>query len=137
MGAPATTAEQELFMRNIAVWNERRPDDIDDISAAEATSTDPMGTAHDRESLKEYIDMILGAFPDFHVEVHTLREGNVVASRYTFSGTMEAQYRGCEPTGESFEHHGIAWSRTEDGKVAESWNSTNGMAMAQQLGLLG
>jgi steroid delta-isomerase-like uncharacterized protein len=112
---------------------------VDDIYADDATYVDPMGEVyHDRESYKQYMEMVLSAFPDFTVEVKGVAEtDDGVYCRYTFSGTMEGEFRGFEPTGESFELHGIAWSRIEDEKIVESWNATNTMAMAQQLGLLG
>lgn len=124
-------------MHDITAWNDGDVDVIDDIYADGAAYTDPMGAVHDRESLTEYIGMIRTAFPDFTVDVHQLlREGDTVACRYTFSGTMEDPYRGFEPTGESFELHGITWYHIQDEQVPTAWNATNSMAVAQQLGLL-
>lgn len=139
MSPTATTTQEELVMRDIATWNDRDYDAVDDLYAGDATYRDPMGEVyHDRASYKEYMETVLSAFPDFHVDVKGVAEtDDGVYCRYTFSGTMEGPFRGFEPTGESFDLHGIAWSRIEDGRIVESWNATNTMAMARQLGLLG
>ena len=134
---PQSDAE-ELALREIAGWNEHRPAAVTDLYAVDETYTDPTGTVHDRVSLAEYVETTVTAFPDLHVEPRAVvgREGTV-ACRYTFGGTLEGPYRGFEPTGESFELHGVAWSRVEDGAIAEAWNATDSTAMARQLGLLG
>lgn len=138
MSSRATSPQQELLLRDIEMWNTGETDAVDEIYAADATYTDPMGEIHDRESYVEYIGTIRTAFPDFHVEVDELFEaGNTVGCRYTITGTLEGPYRGFEPTGESFELHGIAMSHIEDGEIVESWNAANSMAIAQQTGLLG
>lgn len=133
---PRSEAE-ELVLREIAGWNEHRPAAVTDTYAVDATYTDPMGMVHDRASLAAYVEMIVTAFPDFHVEPRAVvgRDGTV-ACRYTFGGTMEGPFRGFEPTGESFELHGVEWSRVEDEAIVEAWNATNSLAMARQLGLL-
>lgn len=138
MSSEATTPRQELVMRDIEIWNTGDTGPIDEIYAADATYVDPMGEVHDPESYAEYIQAIRTAFPDFHVEVQEFSEtDDGVAVRYTFSGTMEGPYRGLEPTGQSFELHGIAWYHTEDGSVVKAWNATNSMSIAQQAGALG
>ncbi|MFT4921394.1 MAG: steroid delta-isomerase-like uncharacterized protein [Haloarculaceae archaeon] len=138
MSSTATTPQQELVMQDIEIWNTGETDAIDDVYADDSTYVDPMGEVHDHESYAEYITAIRTAFPDFHVEVEEFFETeDGVACRYTFSGTLEGTYRGFEPTGESFEHHGVAWYTIEDGAVVEAWNATNSMAIAQQAGVLG
>lgn len=138
MSATPESPNQELLMRDIEMWNTGNTDTVDEIYAADATYTDPMGKVHDRDSYVEYIDMIRSAFPDFHVEVEEVFESDAtVGCRYTVSGTLEGTYRGFEPTGESFELHGIAMSHIEDGQIVASWNATNSMAIAQQTGILG
>ncbi|MEF8814839.1 MAG: ester cyclase [Halovenus sp.] len=138
MSSTATTPPQELVMQDIEMWNTGETEAVDDIFAADSSYIDPMGERHDRESYAEYIDAIRAAFPDFHVEVQEFVEtDDGVACRYTFSGTMEGTYRGFEPTGESFELHGVAWYHIEDETILEAWNATNSMAIAQQVGALG
>jgi steroid delta-isomerase-like uncharacterized protein len=138
MSANPRSEWEELVERDISIWNGGNPDAIDEVYAADATYTDPTGAVHDRDSYREYVEMIRTAFPDFHIEVQELlQSGDTVVTRYTYSGTMEGEYRGFEPTGKSFEHHGISWHRIEDGTIVEAWNVANQMAMAQQLGLLG
>lgn len=138
MSSEATTPQRELVMRDIGMWNTGDTDPIGEIYATDSTYLDPMGEVHDHESYAEYIEAIRTAFPDFHVEVQEFSEtDDGVAVRYTFSGTMEGRYRGFEPTGESFELHGIAWYHIEDRSIVRAWNATNSMSIAQQVGALG
>lgn len=138
MSATATTRKQELVKRDIELWNTGETDAVEDIYAEDATFTDPMGEVHDLESYVEYVKSIRAAFPDFDVEIQEFLEtDNGAGCRYTFSGTMEGTYRGFEPTGESFELHGLAMCHIEDGQIVEWWNATNSMAIAQQTGVLG
>ncbi|MFB6281868.1 MAG: ester cyclase [Haloferacaceae archaeon] len=138
MSSEPTTPREELVMRDIEMWNTGETDAVDDLYADGSTYIDPMGEAHDHESYAEYIDAIRTAFPDFHVDVREFcGTGDVVAVRYTFGGTLEGPYRGFEPTGGSFELHGVAWYRIEDGAIVEAWNATNPMSIAQQVGALG
>lgn len=138
MSSKARPSPEELTRRDMQIWNDRDVDGIDEIYAADAVFYDAFGERHDRDSWKEYVEMLHEAFPDFHVEIaEMISEGSTVFSRYTFGGTMEGEYRGFEPTGKSFELHGLISYRVEDGKITEVWNAANAMAMAQQLGLLG
>jgi steroid delta-isomerase-like uncharacterized protein len=132
------TERQALVQREMDIWNDGAFHRIETVYAPDLAYTDPTGEVHDRASLREYVETTLTAFPDCFVQPQAFVEaGEDVACRYRFGGTMEGPFRGFEPTGESFELHGISWSRVEDGTVVEAWNATNTMAMARQLGLLG
>ncbi len=138
MSSKTTSLKQELVERDIEMWNTGETDAVDEIYASDATFTDPMGEVHDLESYVEYVKSIRSAFPDFEVDIQEFFEtGDTVGCRYTFSGTMEGTYRGFEPTGKSFELHGIAVCHVEDGRIVEWWNAANSMAIAQQAGVLG
>jgi steroid delta-isomerase-like uncharacterized protein len=137
MTATPQTDRQALVQREIDIWNDGAFHEIEAVYAPDLAYTDPMGEVHDRASLREYVEMTLTAFPDFTVQPRAFVEtGDDVACRYTFGGTMEGPFRGFEPTGASFELHGISWSHLVDDAVVEVWNATNTMAMARQLGLL-
>lgn len=135
----ATASEIEtLVEREIEIWNTGSVDDVDDIYAADAVYVDAFGEEHDRAGFKAYVRMLREAFPDFHVEIEeTITEGDRIATRYTFGGTHEGEYRGFEPTGNSFELHGMTLCHVEDGRIVKMWNATNVFSMAQQLGLMG
>jgi steroid delta-isomerase-like uncharacterized protein len=138
MSSKAQPSPEELTRRDIAIWNDGEVDRIEDVYDADCVYHDPFGEEYDRDSYRGYVEMIHTAFPDFFVhEEETLSERDSVMMRYTFGGTMEGEYRGFEPTGKSFELHGLISYRIEDGRIVEAWNAVNSMAMAQQLGLLG
>lgn len=137
MTATPQTDHQALVQRQIDIWNDGAFHKIETVYDPDVTYTDPMGEVHDRESLREYVESTLTAFPDLTVAPHGFVEtGDSVACRYRVRGTMKGEFRGFEPTGESFALHGISWSHVEDDAVVEAWNVTNAMAMARQLGLL-
>jgi steroid delta-isomerase-like uncharacterized protein len=134
----STPTPKRLVEREIEVWNTGDVDAIDDIYADDAVYVDAYGERHDVASFKQYIERLRSAFPDFHVEIEAVvAEGDHVATRYTFGGTHEGEYRGFEPTGNSFELHGMTFGQVEDGRFVEMWNATNVHAMATQLELLG
>lgn len=136
MTATPQTDRQALVQREIDIWNDGAFHKIETVYAPGLSYTDPMGEVHDRASLREYVERTLTAFPDLTVRPQAFVEtGPDVACRYTFGGTMKGSFRGFEPTGESFELHGVSWSHVEDDVVVEAWNATNTMAMARQLGL--
>ena len=138
MSSQRESALKQMVERDLDVWNEQDIAAVDDLYAADVSYHDAMGEVRDRESLKEYMRMIWTAFPDFHIDSdEMIEEGDTVVTRYTFGGTMDGPFRGFEANGESFEMHGLASYRFEDGMVVESWNGTNSLAMIQQLGLLG
>ncbi|WP_089808535.1 ester cyclase [Halogeometricum rufum] len=58
-----------------------------------------------------------------------------VAFHARMCGALEGEFRGFDPTGESFEAEGIVIARVEDGKTAERWASYDALGMLRQLGL--
>lgn len=137
MSSNARPSPKELARRGFEVWNGDGDGGIEDIYAEGAVYHDGFGKRHDRESLKAYLANTRETFPDFRVRpARVVAVDDTAFSRYTISGTMEGEFHGFAPTGESFEIHGFVSHRVEDGKVVEAWNATNAMAMAQQLGLL-
>jgi steroid delta-isomerase-like uncharacterized protein len=77
------------------------------------------------------------AFPDLRWQVDFLiGEGDMVAGRWTASGTHEGPWAGVAPTGRAMEFSGINVFRFEDGKVVEIWNHRDDLGLMQQLDAL-
>ncbi len=76
------------------------------------------------------------AFPDLQWRIDLiLGEGNLVAARWTASGTLTGGWGGIEPTGKRAEFSGINIFRfNSDGKVAEIWNHRDDLGLMEQLG---
>jgi steroid delta-isomerase-like uncharacterized protein len=75
------------------------------------------------------------AFPDlrWHVDL-MLAEGDLVAARWTASGTNTGPWAGMAATGKPATFSGVNIFRIRDGKVAEIWNHRDDLGLAQQLG---
>ncbi len=77
------------------------------------------------------------AFPDTHIRIEDqVAEGDLVATRYVFSGTQEGEMEGIPPTGNRVEFSGISIDRFSGGKLAETWDNYDALGMMQQLGVI-
>jgi len=74
------------------------------------------------------------AFPDAHLEVHTLvAEGHFVAARMTFVGTHRGALHDLPATGHVVCVPIFAVYRVADGRIAEAWQLTDNQSMSRQL----
>ena len=85
----------------------------------------------------ERLSGFLTAFPDIRFTVdQTVAEGDLVATRWTATGTHQGPFFGIAPTGRAFEYTGINIFRIACGKIAESWGEADHVGLRQQLGIL-
>ena len=75
------------------------------------------------------------AFPDarWHVDL-LLAEGELLAARWTATGTFTGPWGAVQPTGKSIEFSGVNLFRFRDSKVAEIWNHRDDLGLMQQVG---
>ena len=62
--------------------------------------------------------------------------GDLVATRYTITGTHDGDLMGIPPTGRDVEFTGITISRCENGKIAEEWELIDAVTLLGQVGAL-
>ena len=75
------------------------------------------------------------AFPDFQIHVEqTIREGDMVVSYWTATGTHEGEWLGIPATGKKVEYPGVNIFRIACGKIVESWGVANHLGLIQQIG---
>jgi steroid delta-isomerase-like uncharacterized protein len=76
------------------------------------------------------------AFPDLQWRIDLLlAEGDLVAARWTASGTHSGPWAGVAPTGRRAEFSGVNIFRFgPDQKVAEIWNHRDDLGLQEQLG---
>ncbi len=120
------------------VWNKRNLDVIDELVDADFTFHDPMApqAANGVESYRLFVHANLAAFPDLHLTVHdSIAEGDMVATRWTATGTHTGDLGGISATGRTVSITGMNFSRIVNGKFVESWGSWDRLGMFQQLGL--
>jgi hypothetical protein len=65
-----------------------------------------------------------------------IAEGDLVACRFTMTGTNTGEFMGMPATGRAVSVPGVDILRFKTGKVVEHWGLTDELSLLQQLGLL-
>jgi steroid delta-isomerase-like uncharacterized protein len=119
-------------------FNSGDVDSLDGIISSDAVDHDPQnpfGGTHGPDGAKQVIAMYRAAFPDLKVKVEDqVAEGDLVATRWTSTGTHEGDLPGLTATHKSVTVTGIGIDRIADGKIVEGWNNWDTLGMLQQLG---
>jgi len=122
----------------LEVFNQKNLPVLDQIVWPDAVDHDvPPGMPETFASTKQFISMLLAAFPDFQYKIDfAVAEGDKVAQRVIASGTMQGDFMGMKASGKH-----ATWTETHivrlvDGKVAEHWGNIDQVGMLQQLGFM-
>ncbi|MDQ2699796.1 MAG: ester cyclase, partial [Actinomycetota bacterium] len=87
------------------------------------------------DGLRQAIEQYHTAFPDL---VNTIRdqiaEGDLVATRWTSTGTHQGPSFGLAPTGNRRDVTGIQFNRVRGGLIVEEWHSWDTLGLLRQLG---
>lgn len=134
----APTSERDavdVALQWAGVWGSGDVDLFDELAAP--ASVHHWGLGQDTMSLQDFKDRI-GAFfaavPDMHSTTEApIVEGNLVAIRWTNTGTQTGPLFGFEPTGASLTWTGINIFRVECGQIVESWSEADGLGLRAQL----
>jgi predicted ester cyclase len=89
--------------------------------------------------VKTFFSGMYAAFPDWKFEILELAaSGKNAACRWRVTGTFDGpgRFQGLAPTGAPIVMEGCDMLRVEDGQIVENNAYTNGVLIAQQLGLL-
>jgi steroid delta-isomerase-like uncharacterized protein len=119
-------------------FNSGDVDSLDDVISPDAIDHDPQnpfgGTAGP-DGAKQAIAMYRAAFPDLRIQVEAqIAEGDLVATRWTSTGTHEGDMPGLPASHNKVTVTGIGIDRIENGKIVEGWNNWDTLGMMQQLG---
>ena len=77
------------------------------------------------------------AFPDLNLNVDLLMaDGDVVAGRFTTTGTHKGEFMGVAPTNNRFTMTEVHIVRFAHGKAAEHWGNSDELGMMQPLGVI-
>lgn len=120
------------------VWNQGKFEVVDEVFAADYVNRTPQpGLTADRDGIKKMIATFRTAFPDVRMSVEdVIAEGDTVVTRWRMRGTHTGDGLGIPPTNKPVNIMGVGIHKYRDGKVAESWTSTDGLGLMQQLGML-
>ena len=137
-----SSEENKSLMRRFyeEVFNQRNLAAIDDFIAPNFFnySASQLGIAGgDVEHVKQFVSMVMQAFPDLHYTVEDLiAEGDKVAARLTISGTQHGAFMGIPATGKHATISDIEIFRIVDGKGVETWVQADYLGLMQQLGVV-
>lgn len=135
----ATGTNTELYRRLIDAFNQDDLDAVDDIVSDDVVvhEAGQHGLLRGPEGVKEFFRTYRTAFPDAHIEIdEILSEGDVVAARWTGTGTHDGELMGIEPTGRDVSVMGMEMYRGRDGELVEGWGVFDLVGMLQQVGVL-
>ena len=123
---------EEAFNRhNVAALDEFLAPNVDHHSL-------PPGVPRDREGFKQFVGMLLTAFPDLRITIEDMvAEGDRVVARATTSGTQSGGFMGMPPTGKQATWTEMFIWRIDGRKAVEMWAELDRMGMMQQLGVIG
>ncbi len=97
-----------------------------------SASTKPTSREEDLEFSKNNWRLV----PDIHWKTEELiAEGNMVAGRFSVTGTPKEEWFGVPHSGKKFEASGIFIFRIENGKIVEHREDADVLGMLQQLGM--
>jgi predicted ester cyclase len=123
---------KELFRRFLdVVVNPGAPERMEEFVAP--SYVDHTSNAHGPAGYRENHLKILGAFPDFHVEINQIiAQDDTLAFHLTYSGTHRGEFRKIPATGKKETWSAMQFRRVEDGMFVESWgvSDTDGLLKA-------
>ncbi len=121
------------------MFNKGNLDVADDLLAPDYVDHDPAmpEDIHGPEGFKQYVGAYRSAFPDLHLEIEEqIAEGDLVATRWTGTGTHDGELAGIPPTGKRVTLPGMEIVRISGGKLVEGWEGYDSMTMMRQLGVM-
>ena len=97
----------------------------------------PPGLPPGPQGLRMFLSMFFDAFPDSNVTIESMiAEGDMTATRLTYTGTHKGEFQGIPPTGKSIAIPAIDLARFEDGKLVDHWGGPDQMSLMVQLGVI-
>lgn len=116
--------------RNWDVFDELNDPDFVNLSA-------PPGVPADREGGKMFLSGFMNAFPDSRVTIDEMvAEGDLVATKKTFTGTHTADMGEIHATGKPVTLQYVDFMRVRDGRIIEHWLCMDQLSFMQQLGVI-
>jgi steroid delta-isomerase-like uncharacterized protein len=119
------------------VWNQKRGETIRELMSADCVAHGTSETGGDLRGPEGFLELherLVDAFPDIHIEVQDcFGAGEKVAVRWL--GTMHHRGKGLgmEATGAEVTITGMGFARIVAGKVVETWDNWDKLAMFQQI----
>ena len=134
-----STEDHKALVRRFydEVWNGGNVDVALEVFAEDYVRHDlrPTKAAPGGAGMAAIAQAFRAAFPDLRMQVDVLlAEGDLVAARWTSTGTFTGAWGDVEPTGEQATFSGVNIFRFADGRVVELWNHRDDLGLMQQVG---
>ncbi len=137
--AKQAEANKDIVMGSYErLWNQHNIDLAEEFYHPDYLSHDPhLPEFRGVEGFRQLAGLYMTAFPDLHFDVQEIiSEGDIVASRYLFTGTHTGYMGDIPPTGKEVALPGLLIQRIADGKITEDWLGRDSLGSLQQLGLM-
>ena len=86
---------------------------------------------------KQKVAFFLALFPDLEEDLQDIvASGDTVATRWALTGSLQQEFMGIPPTGQTIEVEGMNFYRLKDGRVTDVWAQSDALGMMQQLGAI-
>lgn len=136
---PATTSEEAEAIAEayFAAFNAGDAEALGALLAPDYRHHGALVSEQDRELHKERLRINRAAFPDGRYEIADIfAQGDLVAVRHIFTGTLQGPYAGVEPSGQRVNVRGVHIHRVSCGQIVETWNSGDALGLLRQIGAL-
>jgi predicted ester cyclase len=135
----ASRSQLDAFARRFTdeVYNQKRKDKIRDYVHPQFVDHSPGAPPDARgpEFVEKQWASTFAAFPDLKFAVEdVLVDGDKVVIRWVSTGTFTGTLGEVAGRGQAVTVHGISIFRMQDGKIAESWDLVDRLAMLRQAG---
>jgi len=89
------------------------------------------------DAFKPFHSAYRNAFPDVKITIDDMvADGDIVAARWSGTATHSGDGLGFPATGKQVRLSGMTFTRIENGRLVEGWNTFDQLSMLQQLGVV-
>ncbi len=129
--------ENETIIRRFIqeFWNEKKLAVADELFAPDATCPSAPQLPPGPAGVKMVANMVFTGFPDFQMKIDKIvADDDRVCAHYIETGTQKGEFLGVKPTNKRATWNEMGILRIKNGKVVESWFTTDMLSLMQQLG---
>ena len=118
------------------VWTKGRAEAIDEMLGTNAV-VHGLGSDMRPADFKAFHSAYRNAFPEITIQIDDIvAEGNMVAARWSGTGTHQGAGLGFAATGRTVHFTGMIFVRVERGKLVEGWNNFESTWTASTAGVV-
>jgi steroid delta-isomerase-like uncharacterized protein len=119
------------------VWNQKKSGVVSELLAADCVMHGISETGEDVRGIERFLalhEKLLTAFPDMQFTLHDcFASGDKIVVRWTAAMRHTGPGLGIEATGAEIKLRGMGIARIANGKVQETWDNWDRMAMFEQI----